>query len=123
MAYATEAGIGFLIGGVDTTFFTSANIQIAMAHADVWVDSINSGASTNAKIYAGNMIGAEIMLHGRQNLETKGMVSDAGHIGSSAKSVTTHEIHIHSDIIRLLKGNPPRPSFKTVTPSLNRDWS
>ena len=123
MAYATEAGIAFLIGGIDTTFFTSANIALAILHADVLVDSINSGAAANDKIYAANMIGMELMLHGRANLETKGLASDAGHIGSAAKSISSHEIHIHPSIYALLKGNHPRPVFKTTTPSLNRDWS
>jgi len=83
MAYGTEAKVLFNLGksAVDTIFYTSANITLAIADADLIVDRINSSASAEQKTAASSMIAADIMLNKFQLAQTNGLDSTGGSEG------------------------------------------
>lgn len=60
MAYGTEAEVLYFLtlSAVDTDYFTSANITIAITHADLEVDQINSNADSVTKTQASAMLAA-----------------------------------------------------------------
>ena len=117
MAYGTEAGVTFLIGGTDTEFFTSANIAIAIASADVFVDLINTDASAARKTEASNLIAESFMKNGRVNRQLKGMSSDGGTTGRPARTASRWDL-IPKEVYSILGGQQRlRTSFSRVTPN------
>ena len=122
MAYGVEAGVALLIGGTDTTFYTSANITLAIAHADVLVDSINSNASATAKTAASDLIAAELLKHGSANKKLKGLSSVGGISGRPPISGEGHEYTIPKSVYTILAHKSDEPHFNTDTPSSSGEW-
>lgn len=71
MAFGTEAGVTLKVGGL-TNVITSANIALAIAQADVWVDYLNSSASATIKTEASNIIASDIMLNAQAKHDSRG---------------------------------------------------
>ncbi len=117
MAYGTEAGVTFLIGGTDSDFFTSANIAIAIASADVFVDMINTNSTSARKTEASNLIAEAFMKNARVTRQLKGMSSDGGTRGRPAKTATRWDL-IPKEVYTILGGKQSlRPAFKRNTPN------
>ena len=106
MVYGLEATVTLSLGGVDTEFFTSANIQAAIAEADRYVDKINSNASAETKTICSNRIAKNIMLDGRNNHILKGLHSDGGRAGSSGKSRLTFNVMVDDETMEMLEEMP-----------------
>lgn len=119
--YGDSATVQLLIGGTDTAFFTTTNIDTAMELADIIVDMINSGASTANKGAACNLIAAEIMKAGRITNKLKGLLSDSGNEGRPARSGSLNK-YVPLEAYILLKGKKKRPSWKTATPNIDGSW-
>ena len=118
MAYGTAAGVGVRLGGATTaTHFTAANIALAIIDADYIVDSINSGAGTNAKIAASNILSADILVQGGANDSLQGLGSDGGISGRPAKSGKVGSYEIPKIVYQLL-ANKVRASFDDTTPTV-----
>ena len=116
MAYGANATVTMMIGGVDTHVFTDANITIAVATADAYVDSINSKASATIKTEASNLIATEIMKHAGATGQLKGLGSDGGNTGRPAKSGGGFQIPV---LARQMLMATPATSFTNTTPNLS----
>ena len=122
MAYGVEAGVTVLLGGIDTEVFTSANIALAIAHADIIVDSINSSAGDNAKTAASDLISAELLKHSAATKKLKGLSSDGGFAGRLARSGEGHYYHIPPIVYKILAATSDEPTFTTTTPEITGEW-
>ena len=96
MAYATQAQILYCLGmsAVDTDYFTAANIALAGAEGDAWVDEIYDDAGATDKTMASSHYAAYLLLRQRAGGKLKGMTS-AGTTGSPAKLVETQTAEWH----------------------------
>lgn len=73
MVYGVNASVTLLVGGLQNTAITSANIDAAIVMADVYVDKINSSAPAATKTQASNEIAANIILYAQANSELRGL--------------------------------------------------
>jgi hypothetical protein len=73
MAYGVNASVTFLVGGLQDTNIDSNNIDTAISMADVYVDQINSSASSDVKTQASNEIAANIVMWAQSNSELRGL--------------------------------------------------
>ena len=119
MAYGIEAGVTLLLGGVDTNVYTSANITLAIAHADIVVDSINNDASAARKTAASDLIAAELLKHASANKALKGLSSDGGNSGRPAVSGEGHDYHVPEAALLILGTPNTASSFTNTTPNLS----
>jgi len=120
LAYGTVAGVTMLVGGVDTKTFTEANMAIAIALADVIVDSINSGASAGNKSSASDLIAAEYMKGGRVANKLKGLTSDGGTGGRPSRSGSYADAIPKAALILL--SEKVDSEFNVSTPSESGEW-
>lgn len=118
MAYGANATVTMLIGGVDTHVFTDANITIAVAIADVWVDSINNDASGARKTAASNLYAAELMKNASATGNLKGLSSDGGNTGRPAKS-GGGTFKAPAAALAILGTPNVQPHFTNTTPNLS----
>lgn len=120
--YGTTANVQLLLGGVDVPFFSTTNIETAMGIADVWVDVINSGASTAKKGLACDLISVELMKKGRITQKLKGLSSDGGIEGRPARTASLMREIVPPEVYNILVGGKKDPSFKTQSPSSAGEW-
>jgi len=121
LAYGTVAGVTMLVGGVDTKTFTEANMAIAIALADVIVDSINSGASAGNKSSASDLIAAEYMKGGRVANKLKGLSSDGGTGGRPSRSGSYADAIPKAALILL--SEKVDSEFSVATPDVAGGWN
>jgi len=121
MAYGTSADVTLLLGGVDTAYFTVANMNIAIVMSDIWVDVINSSASSAKKTLASNIIAAEIMKRGRVTNKLKGLTSDGGTAGRPSRT-GSYPDYIPKEALVLLQSKPTS-SFPVHSPSVSGEWT
>ena len=107
MAYATQAQILYCLGmgAVDTDYFTAANIALAIAEADLWVDEIYDDAGATDKVNASSHYAAYLLLRNRAGGKLKGM-THAGTSGSPGKLPETSTAQYHLErALEILQGN------------------
>ena len=107
MAYGTAAGVTFLIGGVDTEFYTTTNIALAIGWSDTVVDHYNSNAPAATKILVSNEVAAWYMKKARAEKQMKGLSSDGGGQGKPAKTAPNRE-NIPKYLVRMLNAGEYR---------------
>ena len=87
MAYGTEARVLFYLGlSAVTGYFSSANITIAIADADNWVDLNNSDADSTSKTNASSAFAAYVMRSTFSWALTSGLTTQGGVSGEPGKS-------------------------------------
>lgn len=118
MAYGTTAGVTLLLGGVDTTTYTTTNMTAAIVMSDVWVDKINPSASDAIKTQASNEIAANIMKSGRANKKLKGLSSDGGTQGRPGVGGNIYPDFVTPSIITLLRESERAPKFSHRQPDV-----
>lgn len=117
MAYGTEAGVLFNLGRASaeaTGYFTSANIAVAIAQADVIIDQINSSASSSTKTQASNMLAADLMWNNWAQALTNGLAQQSGTQGEPQKQFIARKIP-SQDVKNLL--SPRKAVFDTTDPT------
>jgi hypothetical protein len=95
MAYGTEAKVLFysnLSAAASAGMFTSANIALAIAAADIEVDIINSSASSTIKTEASSLVASDILFNRQALSLTGGLASSGGSNGEPGASVGLRKI-------------------------------
>ena len=119
MAYGTTAQVTLLLGGIDTTSFTAANITTAITMSDVVVDIINSGASDDNKTLASSIVASNFLKSGRVTSKLKGLSSDGGTQGRPGVSGNPLMEFATPDVYLILKSQPRQPKFSVNQPNVS----
>lgn len=117
MAYGTAQGVTLFLGEEDEINFTPENMAQAIIIGDIVVDAINSAAIDVRKIVASNIIAAEVLKEGRNSIQLKGLMSDAGNEGRPGK--TRSMMKLVPEIVNTLLKTPsdkPAPKFSKRQP-------
>jgi len=120
--YGTLEGVRLEIGALSTDkIFTEANINAALAKADIWVDKINPNATAEHKGIAGDMIAVELLKRMNVNKQLRGLSSDGGDPSKTAKSGNSSNYTPSPAVYKILTPLH-KPKVTSVTPKITGEW-